>query len=63
MEKEMAYTESVECLRAIVAEVQQEEDLNLLLERVKEASQLIKSCKEKLFKVDGEVKKMLEELE
>lgn len=58
------YNEAVAKLRKIVADIENGElDVDLLSERVKEASRLIKLCKEKLFKVDEEVKKILEELE
>ena len=38
-------------------------DVDILSEKVKEATRLIKLCKEKLYKADEEVKKVLEELE
>lgn len=58
------YNEAVAKLREIVADIERGElDVDLLAERVKEAARLIKLCKEKLFKVDKEVKKILEELE
>jgi len=58
------YNEAVTQLRGIVADIERGElDVDLLSEKVKEATRLIKLCKEKLFKVDEEVKKILEELE
>ena len=58
------YNEAVAKLRQIVADIERGElDVDVLSERVKEAARLIKLCKEKLFKVDEEVKKILEELE
>jgi exodeoxyribonuclease VII small subunit len=58
------YNEAVEKLRVIVAEIEQgDTDIDLLLNRVKEATRLIKLCKNKLFEVDAEVKKILQELE
>lgn len=58
------YNEAVARLREIVADIERGElDVDVLSERVKEATRLIKLCKEKLFKVDEEVKKILEELE
>jgi exodeoxyribonuclease VII small subunit len=57
------YNEAVEKLRKIVAEIEKGDiDVDILSEKVKEASRLIKVCKEKLAKVDQEVKKALEEL-
>lgn len=59
-----SYNEAIEKLRNIVAEIENGElDVNLLSEKVKEATRLIKLCKEKLYKVDEEVKKVLEELD
>jgi len=63
MEKE-TYSESIEKLRAIVANIERGElDIDDLSEKVKEATRLIKLCKEKLCKADEEVKKILEELQ
>jgi len=64
MEKKETYNEAVEKLRAIVEEIESGElDVDILSEKVKEATRLIKLCKEKLFKADEEVKKILEELD
>ncbi|MDY3068512.1 MAG: exodeoxyribonuclease VII small subunit [Parabacteroides sp.] len=58
------YNEAVTKLRRIVADIENEElDVDLLSEKVKEATRLIKLCKEKLYKVDEDVKKVLEELD
>jgi exodeoxyribonuclease VII small subunit len=63
MEKEKTYNESIQRLRAIVAEIEQGGlDVDILSAKVKEASLLITSCKEKLHKADEEVKKILAEL-
>ena len=64
MEKKETYNEAVEKLRAIVEEIEKGElDVDVLSEKVKEATRLIKLCKEKLYKTDEEVKKILEELD
>ena len=64
MEKKETYNEAVEKLRAIVEDIESGElDVDVLSEKVKEARRLIKLCKEKLFKADEEVKKILEELD
>ena len=60
--KEETYNEAIEKLRKIVAE-NGDLDVDILSEKVKEATRLIKLCKEKLYKVDEEVKKVLEELD
>ena len=57
------YNGAVEKLRLIVEDIESGElDVDILSEKVKEATRLIKLCKEKLFKADEEVKKILEEL-
>lgn len=62
--KQESYNEAMEKLRLIVAEIERGElDVDLLSEKVTEASRLIGLCKEKLFKADEEVKKILENLE
>ena len=62
--KEESYNEAIEKLRRIVAEIDKDElDVDLLSEKVKEASRLIKPCKEKLYKVDTDVRNVLEELD
>ena len=64
MEEKETYNESIEKLRAIVADIERGElDVDELSQKVKEASRLIQLCKEKLFKADEEVKKILEELQ
>ena len=64
MEHKETYNESIEKLRAIVANIERGElDIDDLSEKVKEASRLIKVCKDKLTKADEEVKKILEELQ
>ena len=58
------YNDAIAKLQKIVADIEKGElDVDVLSEKVKEATRLIKLCKEKLFKVDEEVKKVLEELE
>ena len=62
--KEESYDEAIEKLRCIVAEIDKDElDVDLLSEKVKEGSRLIKLCKEKLYKVDRGVRNVLEELD
>ena len=62
--KEESYKEAIEKLRRIVAEIDRDElEVDLLSEKVKEASRLIKLCKEKLYKVDTDVRNVLEELD
>lgn len=62
--KEESYKEAMEQLRRIVAEIENGEmDVDILSAKVKEATRLIKLCKDKLYKADEEVKKVLEELD
>lgn len=62
--KTESYQEAVGKLRQIVNEIENGDlDVDLLSEKVREATRLIKLCKEKLYKVDEEVKKALEELD
>ena len=61
--KAESYNEAIDKLRRIVADIERGDlDVDCLLDNVKEA-RLIKLCKDKLYKVDEEVKKVLEELE
>lgn len=60
--KKETYTEAMKKLEAIVAKVEGGElDIDQLGENLKEAQRLIKFCKNKLYKADAEIKKMLEE--
>ena len=62
--KEETYNEAIEKLRKIVAEIENGDlDVDFLSEKVIETARLIRLCKEKLYKVDEEVKKVLEELD
>jgi len=61
--KQETYNEAVEKLLKIVADIEKGDlDVDILSEKVKEATRLIKMCKDKLFKADEDVKKILEEL-
>lgn len=63
-EKELNYSESVERLENIVAKIESGEmDIDQLTSQVVEASNLIKSCKEKLFTTNEAVEKLLKELD
>ncbi|RRD62323.1 exodeoxyribonuclease VII small subunit [Tannerella forsythia] len=63
-EKKESYNKAIEKLRGIIQDIESGElDVDVLSEKVKEASRLIKLCREKLFKADEEVKKILDTLE
>lgn len=60
--KKETYTEAMKRLEAIVAQIESNElDIDELADRLKEAQRLIKYCREKLYKADAEIKKMLGE--
>ncbi|WP_455162050.1 exodeoxyribonuclease VII small subunit [Tannerella forsythia] len=63
-EKKESYNKAIEKLRGIIQDIESSElDVDVLSEKVKEASRLIKLCREKLFKADEEVKKILDTLD
>lgn len=58
--KKETYTEAIARLEQIVARMESDElDIDELSVNLKEAQKLIKFCREKLYKADEEVKKML----
>ncbi len=60
--KNMTYTEAMQRLETIVAKINDGSlDIDTLTTQLKEAKQLIAFCKTKLTKVEGEVKKILED--
>ena len=64
MNSDMKYEDAMRELERIVAKMENDEpDIDSLGEQLRRAQQLIKLCKDKLYKVDEEVKKVLEELE
>ena len=64
MAKKETYTEAMKRLGAIVAQIEGNElDIDALGDRLKEAQKLIKFCREKLYKADEEIRRMLDEQE
>ncbi|MBU3836731.1 MAG: exodeoxyribonuclease VII small subunit [Candidatus Phocaeicola faecigallinarum] len=60
--KKETYTEAMKKLEAIVAKIESGElDIDQLGENLHEAQKLIKFCKDKLYKADEEIKKMLDD--
>ena len=60
--KKLTYAEAISRLEEIVNRVEDnEQDIDCLTDLLKEAQKLVKFCKEKLYKVDSDVKKILEE--
>lgn len=61
--KDLKYSEAVAELEAITAKMQSPQcDIDSLASMTTRALELLKFCKEKLFKTDEEVKKCLETL-
>jgi len=62
-EKELSYKEAFTRLEEIQLLIENNRlDVDDLSDKLKEASALLKVCKEKLFKVNEETKKILEEI-
>lgn len=62
MKKEMKYEEAMRQLEDIVRKMENDElDIDTMSEQLKTAQQLIKLCKDKLTKADGEIKKLLKD--
>lgn len=60
--KKETYTEAMKKLEMIVAKIEGGElDIDQLGENLQEAQKLIKFCKNKLYKADEEIKKMLDD--
>ncbi|MEN9919157.1 MAG: exodeoxyribonuclease small subunit [Bacteroidota bacterium] len=62
--KEKTYTEAIEELQSILNRIESGDlDVDILAEEVKKAAVLLKYCKDKLYKIDAEIKKVLEDLD
>ncbi len=58
----MKYEEAVAQLEEIVEKMENDElDIDQLTDQLKRAKELVKVCKDKLTKTDGEIKKLLRE--
>ena len=63
MENKISYTEAIRELETIVSEIEQGEiTIDILSEKVKRASELIRICKAKLTSTEEDVSKILEDL-
>ena len=61
--KEESYSKAIEKLQKIVAEMENGNlDVDVLSDRVKEATRLIALCKDKLFKVNEEVQQSFQQI-
>ncbi len=62
--KEQTYGEAMKELQTIMTAVENEElDIDVLMEKVKKATELIKVCKNKLTTVNEEIQKALDNIE
>lgn len=62
--KEQTYGEAMQELQEIMLRIENEElDVDILLEEVKKAANLIKFCKDKLQKTNTEIQKILDKIE
>ncbi len=62
--KEASYTESIKELEKILEHIENDNlDVDVLTQEIKKASELIKKCKDKLYKTDEEIKKILDNIE
>lgn len=62
--KKLSYKEAKMELEAIIEGLEGSDiDIDILVEKVKRATQLIRICKEKLLKTEGDVKKILDDFE
>lgn len=58
----MKYEEAIKELETIVSQIEKNElDIDQLTERLKDAKELLKLCKDKLYKTDEEIKAILGE--
>ena len=58
----MTYSQAMKKLEAIVAKIENGElDIDSLSESLKEAQALIKLCRDRLYRTDEEIKKMLDD--
>ncbi|WP_108821590.1 exodeoxyribonuclease VII small subunit [Dysgonomonas sp. Marseille-P4361] len=62
--KEQSYGEAMQELQDIMSRIENEDlDVDVLLEEVKKAANLIKFCKDKLQKTNVEIQKILDKIE
>lgn len=62
--KETSYNEAIVEIEEILHQIENEElDIDILSEKVKRVSTLLKLCKNKLHKTEEEVQKILDDIE
>ncbi len=61
--KQISYSEAIAAIDEILQQIETGElDVDELAEKVKQASELLKICKSKLFNTEKEVEKVLKEM-
>ena len=61
MKEEMKYEEAMQRLETIVSQIENDElGIDELAARLKEAKQMLKTCRDKLTKTDKEIRKLLD---
>ena len=64
MDKKITYTQAIEELEKIVAEIEEGSvTIDELSEKVKRAALLLKTCREKLTSTENDVKQILKEMD
>ncbi|PXV62520.1 exodeoxyribonuclease VII small subunit [Dysgonomonas alginatilytica] len=62
--KDKSYTEAIQELQEILDKLESGDmEVDVLAEEIKRASTLLKLCKDKLYKTDAEIKKILDDLD
>lgn len=62
--KQISYSEAIAAIDEILEQIENGElDVDEMAEKVKQASELLKTCKSKLFSTEKEVEKVLKEME
>ena len=62
--EEIKYEEALDRLERIVKQMENDElDIDVMGEQLKQAQNLIKLCKDKLTKADNEIKRILEKID
>ena len=62
--KELSFSEAIAGIEEILQQIETgEPDVDELAGKVKQASELLKLCKEKLFRTEKEIEKILKEME
>lgn len=64
MAKEQTYGEAMVELRQIMDRLENDSlDVDVLMQEVRRASELIKTCKDKLYKTNEDIQKILDKIE